>query len=105
MDFWFEFDDFFLFDSPPNIKNAVFNDILNVNLNLQDNFIYHQENGTLYTEFKAELNKPELQHIRDSFRLVSDNHLRILNKFFGNNATLEQAAFEYFVKARFSMMV
>ena len=50
----------------------------------------------LYTKFKEELNKPELQQLRDSIRLVADNHLKILNKFFGNDAALEQSAFEYF---------
>jgi hypothetical protein len=92
MDFWFEFDKFFLY--PRSDISKAESDLQN--LDLPESFISSHQSGTLYTEFKAELNKPENQYIRDSIRLISDNHLRILNKFFGNSVTLEQAAFEYF---------
>src|SRR5215210_7756709 len=94
MDFWFEFDDFFLFNFTENIRGAIFDDI--IPFDLQNGFVTHQQNGTLNTDFKRELNKPELQQLRDSIKLVADNHLRIQNEFFANNVALEQAAFEYF---------
>jgi hypothetical protein len=97
MDFWFEFDDFF--SQPP--RGHATGDILAAErhcFGLMSLFESNLADGTLYTEFKTELNSPgtESESRRNAIRLISDNHIKILNKYFGNDARSEQRAFEFF---------
>jgi hypothetical protein len=95
MDFWFEFDDFF---TQPTRGHAT-KEIIAAEqhcFGLMADFESHLADGTLYTEFKTELNSPGTESRRNAIRLISDNHIKILNKYFGNDARLEQRAFEFF---------
>ena len=90
MDFWFEFYYLFNFGShrPPDISDAV--NTLNEFSKSNHLFKTSQQDDTFNTEFRNKISKPALQ---DSIRTIADNHLRLLDKFFGNDARLEQSYF------------
>jgi hypothetical protein len=87
MDFWYEFDKSFLSD--PEILKA--KEILEPYVKLKDSFLSHYRNKTIQIGFKK-----EYESIKDSVKLLADNHLKIINEYFGSNTEIEQMAFELF---------
>jgi hypothetical protein len=91
IDFWYEFDDFFLFRSPSDIRVAIGK--LNPYGRLLDLFFHYQRKGEIKTGFKA-----EFENIKDSIKLLADNNLRIIDQHFKDNIELEQNAYELFAQ-------
>ncbi len=89
MDFWYEFDKSFLSD--PKMLKA--KQILEPYVKLKDSFLSHYQNKTI----EAGLNK-EYESIKESVKLLADNHLRIIDEYFGGSEETEQMAFELFAQ-------
>jgi hypothetical protein len=89
IDFWYEFDKSFLLD-PAMLKAK---QILEPYVKLKDSFLSHYRNKTIETGFAK-----QYESIKDSVRLLADNHLRITNEFFGDSTETEQTAFELFAQ-------
>jgi hypothetical protein len=91
MDFWYSYDDFFLFHSPDNIKLAIRQ--VDPYGRLVELFYHHRRRGTLNSEFIT-----ELQNVKDSINLLADNSRRIFEEFFEDDVNLEQTSFELFAQ-------
>lgn len=91
IEFWFEFDDFFLFHSSAEIRQAM--QTTNPYGRLVDLFYFHQRNGTLDTDFKK-----SIEGIKDSIRLLADNIVKLMDKYFKGDTVAEQNAFEMFAQ-------
>jgi hypothetical protein len=91
MDFWYQFDNFFLFRRPAEITNA--SDALDHYGKLLDRFLYHYQKGSVETDFKS-----EHENIKDSIKLLANNQLRIMDDHFKGNTETEQRAFELFAQ-------
>jgi len=91
MDFWYDFDNLFLFRRPAEITKAL--TTLQPYGKLLQRFLYHYQNGSVGTEFKS-----EHENIKESIKLLADNHLRIMNDHFKGNSEAEQMAFELFAQ-------
>jgi hypothetical protein len=89
MDFWYEFDNSFLSD--PELLKA--KGILEPYVKLKDSFLSHHRNKTIEAGLKK-----EYESIKDSVMLLADNHLRIINEYFGSSTEIEQMAFELFAQ-------
>jgi hypothetical protein len=89
MDFWYEFDKSFLLD--PNMLKA--KQILEPYVKLKDSFLSHYRNKTIESGFKK-----EFEGIKESVKLLADNHLRIIDEYFGGSKEKEQTAFELFAQ-------
>jgi hypothetical protein len=90
IDFWYEFDKFFL--SGNDILKA--KEILEPYVKLKDSFLSHYRNKTV----EAAAFRKEHESIKDSVKLLADNHLRILDQHFGGSEEMEQIAFELFAQ-------
>jgi hypothetical protein len=88
INFWYEFDKFFL--SP---EMGVVIGVLNPYGKLRNSFLYHYDKGNIETGFKT-----EHENIKDSIKLLADNHVRIMDEYFSGNTELEQMAFELFAQ-------
>jgi hypothetical protein len=91
MDFWYQFDNFFLFRRPAEITNAL--DVLDPYGKLLDRFLYHYQRGSVETDFKS-----EHENIKDSIKLLANSQLRIMDDHFKGNTETEQTAFELFAQ-------
>jgi len=91
MDFWYEYDDFFLYHPPEDVSSAM--QELDPYGRLLDLFHYHVRNGTVETDFKTSVQKD-----KEAIRILSSNVLRIIQKYFDNNMELQQKAFELFAQ-------
>jgi hypothetical protein len=91
MDFWYQFDNFFLFRRPAEITNAL--DVLDPYGKLLDRFLYHYQRGSVETDFKG-----EHENIKDSIKLLANSQLRIMDDHFKGNTETEQTAFELFAQ-------
>jgi hypothetical protein len=91
INFWFKYDDFFLFHAQDNIVKAIRN--VQPYGRLLDLFYYHHDKGTMNSEFKR-----ELQKVKDSIKLLGDNSRQIFDEFFKDDVQLEQNAFELFAQ-------
>jgi hypothetical protein len=87
--FWYEFDNFFLWDERQDVLNA-FGDISD----LDRIFKEHKINGTYPLDFINEVKQDE-QRV-NSVVFLGQKQLDIINKIFGNDIESEQRAFEDF---------
>jgi hypothetical protein len=91
MDFWYKFDDFFMFHKPPEISDALrvvdpYGSLLNL-------FFFYQRSHQIETGFQT-----DLESIKTSFKMLADNIIRILDESFEGNEVMEQNAFELFAQ-------
>jgi hypothetical protein len=91
MQFWYEYDNFFLFSSSPETRVAI--RAVDPYGRLLDLFYYHQRTGTVESAFKT-----DLANVKDSFKFLADNERRIIEKHFKGNADTEGNAFELFAQ-------
>jgi hypothetical protein len=91
MDFWYEYDDYFLFHAPMEIQSAL--QKVDPYGQLVELFRVHVQNNTLDTEFKS-----AIQENKEYLRLLSSNVIRIIDKFFDGKNDLQQKAFELFAQ-------
>jgi hypothetical protein len=89
MDFWYEFDKSFLSD--PDMLKA--KHTLDPYVKLKDSFLTHYQNKTIESDFKK-----EFESIKESVKLLVDNHLRIIEEYFSGSKQKEQLAFELFAQ-------
>jgi hypothetical protein len=90
MDFWYEYDTSFLSD-PDMLKPK---HTLDTYVKLKDSFLSHYRNKTIESGFKK-----EFESIKESVKLLADNHLRIIEEYFSGSKQKEQMAFELFAQA------
>ena len=88
MNFWYDFDKFFLSREMSKVMRP-----LNPYRKLFNSFLHHYEKKNIETDFKS-----EYEDIKDSVKLLADNHARIIDEHFGGNMELEQMAFELFAQ-------
>src|SRR5215208_7156433 len=91
MEFWYEYDNFFLFSSSPETRVAI--RAVGPFGRLLDLFYYHQRTGTIESGFKT-----ELANVKDSIKILADNDRRIIDKHFKGNIDTERNAFELFAQ-------
>lgn len=91
MDFWYKFDDFFLFNAPTEISNAI--RVVDPYGRLLNLFFFYQGSHQIETGFQT-----DLQNIKTSIKTLADNIIRILEEFFEGNEMTEQNAFELFAQ-------
>ncbi len=91
MDFWYKYDDLFLFHAPDGIRLALSQ--VDPYGRLLELFYYHRRKGTLNSEFVT-----ELQNIKDSFELLANNSRQIFEDFLEEDVKLEQLSFELFAQ-------
>lgn len=92
-DFWYEFDDYFLFHANNDVRDAIekiepYGRLLNL-------FYYHQSMGTLNTNFKIDL---ENLGMKKQIKILADSILQIIDKYFNNSPDLERISFELFAQ-------
>ena len=92
-DFWYEFDDYFLFHANNETSDAI--DKIEAYGKLLNLFYYHQSMGTLNTNFKIDLENLDL---KDQIKILANNILRIIDKYFNNNLDSERISFELFAQ-------
>jgi hypothetical protein len=92
-DFWYEFDDYFLFNADIEVRDAISN--IEPYGRLLNLFYYHQSMGTLNTNFKIDL---ENLGIKDQIKMLADNILRIIAKYFNDSSNSERISFELFAQ-------
>src|SRR5919199_2693956 len=91
MDFWYQFDNLFLFRRPSEITNAL--GVVDPYGKLLDRFLYHYQNGTIETNFKS-----QHENIKESVKLLADSQVRIIDDHFKGNIQAQQMAFELFAQ-------
>ena len=89
IDFWYEFDKSFLSES--DMLKA--RKLLDPYVKLKDCFLSHHQKNTIEPGFKK-----EYENVKDSIKLLADNHFRIIDKYFEHNTETEQMAFELFAQ-------
>lgn len=89
IDFWYEFDKSFLSES--YMLKA--KELLDPYVKLKDCFLSHHRKNTIEAGFKK-----EYENVKDSIKLLADNHFRIINEYFEGNNEKEQMAFELFAQ-------
>lgn len=92
-DFWYEFDDYFLFHANNEVRDAVIK--IDPYGRLLTLFRHHQSMGTLNTNFKIDL---ENLGIKDQIKMIAADILRIIDKYFNNNKDSERLCFELFAQ-------
>ena len=92
-DFWYEFDDYFLFQANNDVRDAI--DKIEPYGRLLNLFYYHQSMGTLNTNFKIDL---ENLGIKDQIKMLANNILQIIDKYFNDNPNSERISFELFAQ-------
>lgn len=91
MDFWYKFDDFFMFHIPTEISDAL--RVVDPYGNLLNLFFFYQRSHQIETGFQT-----DLQNIKTSIKTLADNIIRILDESFEGNEMTEQNAFELFAQ-------
>ena len=91
IDFWYEFDNFFLFRASDSIKEALRK--VGPYQQLVDLFYHLSSKGTISTEYKTEL---ETLEIKEAIKLLAENQTRIIDEHFKGNTDMERTAFEFF---------
>lgn len=92
MDFWYKFDDYFLYHRSPITKADI--RITRRDFKLYQRFRQHYQNNTINTIFIKELeNNPE---VIESLKRLAFDQLRIINEELKCDSILEQDAFECF---------
>jgi hypothetical protein len=89
INFWYEFDNFFLWDERQNVLKA-FGEISDLDRICKE----HKINGTYPIDFINEV-KQDGERV-NSMIFLSQKHLEIINKSFDNDIESEQRAFEDF---------
>jgi hypothetical protein len=92
MDFWYNFDNFFLFSASDSTRSHIVN--IRRTFDINRRFTKHYKDGTVNTLFKEEIvNNPS---VLESIKQLSYDQLKIINDTFQGNKELERTAFEYF---------
>ncbi len=92
LDFWYKFDNFFLFKATQEIRDALgkikpYGHLLNT-------FYYHQQHNTISSGgYKKDLENEEM---REDIKTIAEHQLRIIDESFQNNPDIETKAFELF---------
>jgi hypothetical protein len=68
MECWYEFDEFFQFSASGQIIEAIIT-VLG-DYELAERFMFHYQGGTLFTDFKT-----EVEQLKSSFEILAVNHL------------------------------
>ena len=90
-DFWYQFDNFFLFKKSDSIDRAL--NKVGPYEQLVDLFYYHQSMGSLNTGYKPDLEKVG---IAEDIKLLASSQIDLFNKYFEGDPTAERTAFELF---------
>jgi len=92
MNFWYAFDNTFLFKSNAEIRGAIAKvDPYGKLLNL---FYYHVQQNTINSGgYKNDIEK---ENIKESIKMLIEEQLKIMDESFKNNVELESKAFELF---------
>jgi hypothetical protein len=91
IDFWYDFDNFFLFRASDSIKEALRK--VGPYQQLVDLFYHLSSKGTISTEYKKEL---ENLGVKEAIKLLAENQTRIIDEHFKGNTEIERTAFELF---------
>jgi hypothetical protein len=89
IDFWYEFDNYFMFKAPQEIIDA-YNILFSIG-DLRHLFRTHRRNGTYPEGFKVDVSP-----VRDTIIFLAQKQLDIIEKYFKNRAENERKAFEDF---------
>lgn len=90
-DFWYHFDNFFLFKKSDSIDRAL--DRVKPYEQLVDLFYYHQSMGSLNTGYRTDLEKVG---ITEEIKLLANSQIDLFDKYFQGDPTSERTAFELF---------
>ena len=94
IDFWYKFDNFFLFKITPEIRNAL--NKIEPYGKLLNTFYYHQEHNTISSGgYKKDLEK---ESMKNEIKIIAEHQLRIIEESFQNNINIESKAFELFAQ-------
>ncbi len=89
--FWYHFDNFFLFKRNDSIDRAL--DKVKPYEQLVDLFYYHQSMGSLNTGYRTNLEKIG---ITEDIKLLANSQLDLFDKYLQGDSTSERTAFELF---------